>query len=118
VRREVGEEQVVRVHCSEGIANHTGPEPCVVDREVRGEASVGVCIGQPLSREIINWDADAFVTAEGNTDVRDIASGRPVLRGPRPWHVHTFLDRKPGDLAFGRRVSEAVRIGKATSRSR
>jgi hypothetical protein len=118
VRREAGEEEVVKVHYGEGIANHTGPEPCVVDREVRDEASAGVCIGQPLSREIFNRDADAVVTAEGNTDVRAIASVRPVLRGRRPWHVQTLLDRKPGDLGLGRRVSWAARIGKATSRSR
>ena len=49
------------VHCDEGIANRIGPEPCVVGREAGGEASAGVRIGQPLSRERINWDADAVV---------------------------------------------------------
>jgi len=37
----------VRVHYDEGVANHIGPEPCAGN----GEASVGECIGQPLSRE-------------------------------------------------------------------
>ena len=59
----------MQVHRSEGAAIRTGPEPCVFGREVEGEASAGECIGQPLSREIINRDADAFVTAEGNTGV-------------------------------------------------
>ena len=38
VRREAGEEQVAPVHYSEGVANHVGPEPCVVGREAGGEA--------------------------------------------------------------------------------
>jgi hypothetical protein len=37
----------VRVRHSEGVANRTGPEPCARN----GEASVGECIGQPLSHE-------------------------------------------------------------------
>jgi hypothetical protein len=51
VRREAGKEQGVEVHCDEGIAIHIGPEPCVIVREGRGEASVGESIGQPSSRE-------------------------------------------------------------------
>jgi hypothetical protein len=35
----------------EGIANHTGPEPCAGDRKSVGEASAGVCAGRVLSRE-------------------------------------------------------------------
>jgi len=41
----------VKVRCDEGIANRIGPEPCAGAREGAGEASVGECIGQPLSRE-------------------------------------------------------------------
>ena len=37
----------MRVRHSEGVANRTGPEPCASN----GEASVGECTGQPLSRE-------------------------------------------------------------------
>jgi len=51
VRRETGKEEVVRVHCDEGVANHVGPEPCAGNREGVGEASVGERAGQPLSRE-------------------------------------------------------------------
>src|SRR5208337_5579043 len=83
-----------------------------------GEASAGECIGQPLSREISNRDADAFVTAEGNTGVRVNASILPVPRGRRPWHVQTLLVPAPGDLTPGRRREPTVRVGKATSRSR
>jgi hypothetical protein len=35
----------------EGVANHTGPESCVVVREGGGEALTGERAGQPLSRE-------------------------------------------------------------------
>jgi hypothetical protein len=109
----------VKVRCDEGIANHIGPKPCAVAREGIGEASAGDCIGQPLSREIINRDADAFVTAEGNTGVRVNASVLPVPRGRRPWHVQTVLVREPGDLTPDHRPCAAlVRVGKATSRSR
>ena len=41
----------MQVHCTEGIANHSGPESCAVARKGGGEALTGVCIGQPLSRE-------------------------------------------------------------------
>jgi hypothetical protein len=34
-----------------GVANHSGPEACAVDREVDGEALSGVRMGQPSSRE-------------------------------------------------------------------
>jgi hypothetical protein len=92
----------VQVPCDEGIANHIGPESCVVDREAEGEAPAGVRIGQPLSRERINRDADGGVTAEGKTGMRVNASARPVLGGRRPWHVRKLLERKPGDLDLGR----------------
>jgi hypothetical protein len=88
----------VQVHYDEGVANRIGPEPCVVGREAGGEASAGVRIGQPLS----NRDADAVVTAEGETGMRVNASACPVLRGRRPWHVRKLLERKPGDLDLGR----------------
>jgi hypothetical protein len=41
----------VRVHCTEGVANHSGPESCAVVREGGGEALTGVRTGQPWSRE-------------------------------------------------------------------
>ena len=37
----------------EGVAIHSGPEPCVVPRKGGGEASVGVRVGWVLSREIM-----------------------------------------------------------------
>jgi hypothetical protein len=40
----------VKVRDDEGVANRIGPEPCAGACEGTGEASVGECIGQPLSR--------------------------------------------------------------------
>ena len=41
----------MKVRCDEGVAIRIGPEPCADIREGAGEASAGVRIGQPLSRE-------------------------------------------------------------------
>jgi hypothetical protein len=41
----------VQVHRDEGLAIRIGPEPCADIREDVGEASAGVCVSQPLSRE-------------------------------------------------------------------
>ena len=60
----------MQVHYDEGVAVHIGPEPCVVVREGRGEASAGERIGQPLSRERIIPDADAVHRVEGSTGGR------------------------------------------------
>ena len=68
----------MKVLCSEGIANHTGPESCVLHREMQGEALTGESVGQPLSREsyISVQGADAVSVVEGNTDGHTLASAR------------------------------------------
>ncbi len=109
----------MEVRYDEGLANRIGPEPCVSAREGRGEASAGVRIGQPSSRERLNRDADAVDTAEGKTGARVNASASTVPRGRRPWHVRKLLAREPGGLMSGRAARAApVRVGKARSRSR
>jgi hypothetical protein len=110
----------VQVHYDEGVAIHIGPKPCVGAREGAGEASVGECIGQPLSREIrVNPGADTVLLVEGHMAGRALASARLTRRGRRPWHVQTLLAREPGGLASGQDGSSApVRTGKARSRSR
>jgi hypothetical protein len=50
VRRETGKEQVMEVHCDEGVAILIGPGPCVHVHENMGEASVGERIGQPFEQ--------------------------------------------------------------------
>ena len=91
----------MRVHYDEGLATRIGPAPCVSDGDVRSEASAGESIGQLLSHEKINRDADAVVPAEGNMVLRVTASAEPVLRGRGNWHVPTLLVWKPGGLATG-----------------
>jgi hypothetical protein len=84
VRRETGKEYVVQVHYDEVVATRIGPEPCVVVREGRGEASAGERIGQPLSRErILTPDADTVHRGEGNTEVEDPGMWASSLCGNR-----------------------------------
>ena len=111
----------MKVLCSEGIANHTDPESCVVHREVQGEALTGESVGQPLSRESFKLvqGADAVSVVEDNTDGHVLASAWTALRGLRPWHVGTLFGREPGDLLLGRlSCCRAVRVGKMRNRSR
>jgi len=82
----------VKVRHDEGVANRIGPEPCAGSCEGTGEASVGECTGQPLSRErCLVPGADAVERAEGNTYGRDSASAHMPRRGRRTWHVQTLL---------------------------
>jgi hypothetical protein len=110
----------VQVHYGEGVAIHTGPEPCAVVREGGSEASAGECIGQPLSRESARVPgADAVSDAEGDMFGRESASARTTRRGRRHWHVQTLLEREPGDLVGDQDgMPSLARIGKARSRSR
>jgi hypothetical protein len=110
---------MVKVHCDEGIANHIGPEPCVVVREGGCEASVGGHVGQPWSHEMVYFpDADVLQYAEGNTYGRAIASARRsgVVEDPG-MHVSALRgNREISRLACC--YTGQVRIGKARSRSR
>ena len=67
----------------EGVATHDGPESCVVDREVQGEALTGACTGTVLSREITYFGVPTSLgETEGNTGstVMTIHSGRFSIR--------------------------------------
>ncbi len=78
----------MRVPYDEGVATRIGPEPCAGACEGTGEASVGECIGQPLSRErFMIPGADAVERAEGNMCGYASASIRMARRGRRTWHV-------------------------------
>ncbi len=108
----------MRVHCDEGIANHIGPEPCGGPREGIGEASAGDRAGQPLSREsFVTPDADAFPTAEGNTDEGVSASlRRPGVVKDPSMHGRSLTGNR--EISRPTRGSPRVRIGKVRSRSR
>ena len=110
----------MKVRYGEGLAMHTGPEPCGVAREDGSEASAGERIRQPLSRESAKIPgADAVSGAEGHVSGRVNASARTTRRGRRHWHVRTLLAREPRDLTVDQDgMPSRVRIGKARSRSR
>ena len=77
----------MEVSYGEGVATHTDPESCAVDREVGGEALTGECAGRVLSREISGYQlrgADAVEHAEGHTDRVVIARRDRTPRGLRP----------------------------------
>ena len=109
----------MQVLCSEGVASHTGPEPCVRVREDTGEASAGERRGQPLSRERnLIPGADAVIRAEGNTDGHDRRE-----RPNAPAWSKTLACVDAPCTGTGRShvwppLFGAVRIGKARSRSR
>jgi hypothetical protein len=110
----------VQVHYDERIANYIGPEPCAGVREDAGEASVGVRIGQPSSREsYIDPGADAVDGAEGNMLKR---VHRERLDNPA-WS-QTLACAETSCTGTGRSddrpdaYGELVRDGKARSRSR
>jgi RNA-directed DNA polymerase len=69
VRRETGMELRMRESYGEGVAHHTGPESCAVDRKVKGEALTWVRTGQPLSGEINKSRTPTLLSeAEGHTE--------------------------------------------------
>jgi len=82
----------VKVRHDEGVANRIGPEPCAGAREGVCEASVGGCIGQPLSRESRKSGCRRRVNSgRQHGRARVSASARTTWRGQRPWHVQTLL---------------------------
>ena len=60
----------MEVSYGEGLATHTGPESCAVDREVEGEALTGECAGRVLSREIFGQLRGADVVDTGGRQHR------------------------------------------------
>lgn len=109
----------MKVHCNEGVAIHIGPEPCIDAREGTGEASVGECIGQPLSRENpIFPGADVFKITESNMGKRVMrAFVQPgVVEDPGMCRCSLRGNREVSGLACG--WMPQVRIGKTRSRSR
>ena len=108
----------MQVRHDEGVAIRIGPKPCVGVREDAGEASVGECIGQPLSRErAIVPGADVVTVTEGHTSGGVSASlRRPgVVRDPSMHGRSLSGNREISRPTWG---LPQVRIGKVRSRSR
>ena len=109
----------MQVHYGEGVAIHTGPEPCAGVREGGSEASAGERTGQPWSRESkIVSGADVVRITEGNTaDALARVSVRPgVVEDPGMCGSSLRGNREVSGLASG--ATPRVRIGKTRSRSR
>ena len=116
-RRETDGRQRVQVPYDEGVANHIGPESCVVGREAGCEALTGVRVGQPLSDvTLLVRSADALQSAEGNTFRGAIASPGRLRVVVRPWHARTSPVREPRGLRTARPSRRAGRTVKAGSR--
>jgi hypothetical protein len=108
----------VQVRCTEGLANHSGPESCAGIREGVSEALTGERAGQPLSCERLEsrmptrfetWKATrtgALARASGRSGVVE----EPGMRGSSLYGNREILG-----LAGG---ASPVRAGKARSRSR
>ena len=109
----------MKVHRNEGVAIHIGPEPCAGIREGVGEASVGERAGQPLSHERIAIRVPTLFKkrkATRGARYRECL-GRPCVVGEPGMHVRSLRgNREISGLAAWQ--LQAVRIGKARSRSR
>ena len=108
----------MKVPYGEGVACHTGPVPCAVDREVRGEALARGYVGWVLSRESTLLGADPVgMRGRQHGDGRHGEPARRlgVVRDPR--HALTLFARKPGDLLAAQGHLVRGRIGKAKAAS-
>jgi hypothetical protein len=110
----------VQVRYDEGVANHIGPEPCVVAREGAGEASAGDYIGQPLSRDRKTVPGADDVTWCGRR--HGWMRNREHLTGPAWSETLACVDAPCAGTGRSRgrpgRFAALVRVGKARSRSR
>ena len=93
----------VKVSDSEGLANHTGPESCVVVGDGCGEALTGERAGRVLSPEI-----KVLAGCRRAPNTRKATRFAPVGRGVDrpggvgdPWHARKHLVRDPGGAAIG-----------------
>jgi len=108
----------VQVRCTEGLANHSGPESCASIREGVSEALTGESAGQPLSCERLKSRVPTrFETWKAaRTGALSRASGRPgVVEDPGMRGSSLYGNREILGLAGG---ASPVRAGKARSRSR
>lgn len=108
----------MQVRCTEGLANHSGPESCAGIREGVSEALTGVRTGQPWSRErplsqvstrLETWKAT-------RTGARVRVPERPgVVEDPGMCERFLYGNREILGLTGD---ALPVRIGRARSRSR
>ena len=109
----------MKVRHNEGIAIHIGPEPCIVGREVRDEASVGERIGQPFSRESVLSQVPTSYPGRKAT----LTGASRKCPSDLAWSKNLACTDAPcagTGRSHGRPMGNApkVRIGKVRSRSR
>jgi hypothetical protein len=108
----------VEVRYDEGIASTIGPEPCVAVREDCDEASVGVRIGQPLSRESHSLREPTLLikrkAARRNASLR--VFGRPGVVVDPGMCVSSLYGNREISCVAGVRIAP-VRTRKVRSRS-
>lgn len=112
----------MEVRYDEGIASHIGPEPCAGIREDVGEASVGECTGQPLSRERVCFRVPTPSTGWKAkwADAQARVSVWPgVVADPGMCRRSLYENREISGLAIHAKTTGwMVRSGKVRSRSR
>jgi hypothetical protein len=76
----------VEVSYGEGVASHSGPESCVCDRKVVGEALTGGAASRDIEPRKSHKEQDASLVQLGEGQHRSNRSGKVdrVLRGRRP----------------------------------
>jgi len=104
---QTGKVQRMKVSYTEEVANHSGPESCVVVGNRGGEALTGGDAGQVLSREniIMNWGADAL-----GVSGRQHRVGRYSENNPNPTRSKT-LSMYPSTLRGSREIPRSTRSG-------
>ena len=110
----------MQVRYDEGVAIRVDPEPCIVVREGRGEASAGERAGQPLSHVsqasrvptlLAEWKATRPVATSRAAD-------RPGVVGDPGMHARSLYGNREISRLAEPSQAASVRIGKARSRSR
>jgi hypothetical protein len=90
----------VQVHCTEGIANHSGPESCAVARKGGGEALTGARAGRAIEPRNVYFGVPTLSEWRKATSAAALSRGAV---GPRvvkePGHVRNLHVREPGDPA-------------------
>jgi len=75
----------VQVLRDEGLADHIGPESCIVPRKWQDEALTGENAGEVLSCENRSFGVLTLLSeTEGHIDANDMASSRRTPRSRRP----------------------------------
>ena len=110
----------MQVLYGEGVAIHTGPEPCAVPREGLGEASAGERAGWPLSRERALSRVPTMLPNRKATRVAALSQVAPrpgVVRDPS-MHGRSLRGNREISSLAGVVARRRSALGKGQTRSR